>query len=289
MYQLLCVLSGVILACAITTNGSLTGVYGPYVGAVITHIVGTVVAYIAMKAAGQTSKPAGRVPLWVYSGGIIGILTTVFQSLAFNEIGVTPILALSLFGQTVTALITDGCGWFGMEKRPVTTGMLAGVAVSMGGIVYLLVGVGDMKVVAMLMAMSSGVASVISRLINAKLSDYTTPLGSSFVNHWVGLLGCIVLLLIAEPDIAGQLQAGVGPLWIYLGGACGVFMIMLWNICGLQVSAVQVTLLSFGGQVFAGIGLDLLVGNGFDLHTLIGGAIVSAGVVVNVLSDKGNG
>lgn len=288
MYQGLCLLSGVFLAIVITTNGSLSGYYGPYISTVMIHIVGTVVAYLAMKAAGQRWKPAERIPVWMFSGGAIGILTTVFQSVAFAYIGVTPILALSLFGQTVTALVIDSFGFFHMEKRPVNKATIVGVLVSMCGIGYMLMGAGEMQSFALLLAIASGVSGVTSRLANAQLSGHTSSLGSSFTNHWVGLIGSVVLLLVAQPDFMSGLQVPNVPWWAYIGGAWGVAMVMLWNIAGLKVSAFQLTLLSFIGQVFAGIALDLLVGNGFSQQTFIGGSFVVAGVLLNMLTERKN-
>lgn len=289
MYEALCLLSGVFLAIVITTNGSLSGYYGPYISTVMIHIVGTVVAYAAMKGARQSWKPAERIPLWMFSGGAIGILTTVFQSVAFGCIGVTAILALSLFGQTVTALVIDSFGLFGMEKRSVNKATVVGVLVSMCGIGYMLMGAGEMQIFALLLAISSGVSGVTSRLANAQLAARTSPLGSSFTNHWVGLIGSVVLLLVAQPNFIGGLQVSDVPWWAYIGGAWGVAMVMLWNIAGLKVSAFRLTLLSFIGQVFAGIALDLLVGNGFSRQTFIGGSFVVAGVLLNMLADRKKG
>lgn len=286
MYQMLCLLSGVLLAVVITTNGSLTGFYGAYVGTVIIHIVGTAVAWLAMKGARQTWRPQERIPLWMYTGGLIGILTTVFQGVAFGQLGVTTILALSLFGQTVTALLVDGFGFFGMEKRPVSKGTALGILVSMGGIGYMLRGAGDLQVYALLMSIASGVSGVLSRLVNARLAANTTPIGSSFTNHWTGLVGSVLLMLAAEPNIVGCLQITGVPAWVYVGGAVGVVMVLLWNIAGQKVSAFQLTLLSFIGQVFAGIALDWVIGKPFSVETFVGGTCVVAGVAVNMLSDR---
>ena len=286
MYQLLCLLSGVVLAFAITTNGTLTGYYGAYMGAVIVHIVGTVLSYIAMKAAKQTWRPVSKLPMWMYIGGIIGIATTVFQSTAFGYLGATAVTALSLFGQTVTALVVDGLGLVGMEKRRIGKGTILGVIVSLCGIGYMLGGAGRMQMVALLLATASGVTSVFSRLTNAQLAERTTPMGSTFTNHWVGLVGCIALLFVAEPDIVGCLQVTGVPVWAYFGGLCGVVMILMWNIASLKVSAFRLTLLSFIGQVFTGIVLDLLIGNGFSLRVFVGGLFVVVGVLLNMLADK---
>ena len=289
MYQLLCLLSGVVLGFAITTNGTLTGYYGPYMGAVIVHIVGTVISYIVMKAAKQSWRAAEKLPMWMYIGGIIGIATTVFQSMAFGLLGATAVTALSLFGQTVTSLVVDSFGLVGMEKRSVGKGTVLGVIISLCGIGYMLGGAGKMETVALLFATASGVTSVFSRLTNAQLSQRTSAMGSTITNHWVGLVGCIVLLLVAEPDIAGCLQVTDVPTWAYFGGLCGVVMILMWNIASLKVSAFRLTLLSFIGQVFTGIVLDLLIGNGFSKQIFVGGMFVVVGVLVNMFTDKKEG
>ena len=286
MYQLFCLLSGIVLAFVITFNGSLSEYYGPYVGAVIVHIVGTVVAYIVMKAMKQTWRPKEKLPLWMYTGGIIGIGTTVFQSIAFAKIGVVAVMALSLFGQTLTSLVVDGFGVGGMEKRKIGKSTIMGVLVSFCGMAVMLMGESNMRGMPLVMGIAAGVTAVISRLANAQLSERTSAIGSSFTNHWVGLVGCIVLTLVAEPDIMGCLQVTGVPAWMYIGGACGVLMIMLWNIAGPRVSAFRLTLLSFIGQVFMGVVLDLLLGNGFSMQIFMGGMCVMAGAVLNMLTDK---
>lgn len=286
MYQFMCLLSGVLLAFVITTNGTLTGYYGAYVGAVIVHIVGTVGSYIYMKAAKQSWRSAERLPLWMYAGGIIGIATTVFQSMAFLHLGATAVMALSLFGQTATSLAVDGFGMFGMEKRPVGKGTVLGVLVSLCGIGYMLMGAGDVQTMSLLMAIAAGVSAVFSRLTNAQLSVQTSAAGSTFTNHWVGLLGSILLMFIAEPDIMGCLQGAAAPLWAFGGGIIAVGMITLWNVAGPKVSAFRLTLLSFVGQVFMGIVIDLLIGNGFSKQIFIGGAFVVVGVLLNMITDK---
>lgn len=286
MYQFMCLLSGILLAFVITTNGTLTAYYGAYVGAVMVHIVGTVGSYVYMKAVKQPWRSEERLPAWMYAGGIIGIATTVFQSVAFVHLGATAVMALSLFGQTATALLVDGLGLFGMARRPVGVGTLLGVAVSLCGIGYMLVGAGEVQAMALTMAVAAGVSAVFSRLANARLSLRTSAAGSTFTNHWVGLVGSVLLMLVAEPDIMGCLQGAAAPVWAFGGGIIAVGMITLWNIAGPKVSAFRLTLLSFVGQVFMGIVIDLLIGNGFSKQIFIGGVFVVIGVVLNMMTDK---
>ena len=286
MYQLLCLVSGVIMACVITINGSLTEWYGPYVATVIVHLVGTVVAYVGLKVTHQTSKPTEKLPLWMYLGGLFGVATTVFESVAFAWLGVTAILALSLFGQVATSLLIDGFGLFGVTKRKVSAGTLVGVLVSLCGMGYMLMGAGDMAIVAVMLSMASGICCVLNRIVNTGLSVHTSALGSSFTNHWVGLLVSIVLLYVMGDRMGVVVQVPVAPWWMYVGGICGVAMVMIWNIAGTKISAFQVTLLSFGGQVLAGVVFDLLLGKSFSKETFVGGLLVMLGVMLNMLADR---
>ena len=286
MYELMCLLAGVLLAFVVSMNGTLTGYYGAYVGAVIVHIFGTGGSYVVMKVAKQTDRSAEKLPLWMYTGGLIGIATTVFQSTAFVYLGATAVMALSLFGQTLTSLVVDGMGLLGVEKRPISMRTLPGVLVSLCGVGYMLLGAGDVKMIALVMSIAAGATSVFSRLVNAHLAVKTSDLGSTYINHWVGLLGCIVLMLVAEPDIMGSLQTTGVPLWAYFGGVVAVGMLLLWNITSLKVSSFRVSLLGFVGQVFMGVIIDLMIGNGFSKQVFIGGIFVVVGVLLNMLMDK---
>ncbi len=117
MYQLLALLSGIILAIMISVNGGLSEQYGIFLATVIVHVIGSIFALILCHKKSENLQLFKYKPLWMYLGGAIGVLTTLFHNLAFTKISVTSIIALSLFGQTITSLIVDKFGIFGMQKR----------------------------------------------------------------------------------------------------------------------------------------------------------------------------
>lgn len=98
MYELLSFLSGVILAVMIQINGGLSGQFGAYHAALYVHIVGSVFAALLLLLKRQRISGAKGLPFWMYLGGVIGVLTTVFNNLAFSHISLTSIVALGLFG-----------------------------------------------------------------------------------------------------------------------------------------------------------------------------------------------
>ena len=117
MYGLLSFLSGVILAVMLQANGGLSGQFGVYHAALYVHIVGAAFAVLLLLLTHQRVSGAGGLPLWMYLGGVIGVLTTVLHNLAFSHISLTSIMALGLLGQLALSCLMDRFGWFGMERR----------------------------------------------------------------------------------------------------------------------------------------------------------------------------
>ena len=118
MYQLLTLLNGAICAVMIAINGPLPNHYGLFTATVIIHIVGTLFSLGVLLVRRDKIRPPKGLPLWMYLGGAIGLLTSLSNNFCIGKISITSILALGLFGQAVTALVIDRTGLLGMEKRP---------------------------------------------------------------------------------------------------------------------------------------------------------------------------
>ena len=128
MYQLLALINGIILSVMISVNGNLSVQYSAFTAAAIIHAVGSLFALL-LCAFQKNRKPVWtHRPRWIYLGGAIGVFTTVFQNLAFTCISITSVIALGLLGQTVTSLVIDSSGLFGMEKRPLPRYALIGLS-----------------------------------------------------------------------------------------------------------------------------------------------------------------
>ena len=102
---------------------------------------------------------------------------------------------------------------------------------------------------------ASGISMVLSRTANARLAEKTGALQGSLVNHLTGLPITVGLALAAAAISGTPVTASAGGsfrLWIYLGGALGVIVVMLLNITVPKIPGFQLTLLVFVGQVFTG-------------------------------------
>ena len=103
MSMLLALLTGAIISVMVAVNGQLKACVGTYLAAVIIHIVGTIFSYILCRVKKTPIFRREGLPFWVYLGGVIGVLTTIFNASAFGHISMTSIVALGLLGQSAAA------------------------------------------------------------------------------------------------------------------------------------------------------------------------------------------
>lgn len=287
MYDLLSLLAGVVIAVMIAINGGLTAQYGVFGAAVIIHIVGSFFAFILIKIHRQKISFQLSIPWWLYLGGVIGVLTTAFNNFAYGKISLTSIVALGLFGQTVTSLVIDSFGLFGMGKYSFKKSTLIGLAFAFAGIWVMLDSSAGSAVCALTLSFAGGVTVVLSRTVNAGLSERIGAMQGSFVNHIVGLpvtVGAFFLWGESDSIFTGFSLSSNG--WIYFGGVLGVLVVLLFNITVPKTPAFRLTLLSFIGQVFAGIALDLITKQGYTGATFSGGLLIATGIAGNILLEQ---
>lgn len=287
MYKLSALLIGALFSATIAINGVLARQYGSYIAAIFSQGVGLCLAFVAMRLRKEHFLPAKRLPLWVYTGGLFGVSTTLLNNFAFGHISMTAIVALSLFGKAVTSLVIDCFGLFGMAKRRFSAAAAAGFIFSVCGVAVMLHGSESAAATATALALGSGVAIVISRTINAEYGKHTSPIGSAFFNYIMALTGAVVTALVAAWAGKGLPSDPVtAPWWAYMGGVVSVSFVLLSNITVPRLPSLQATLLVFVGQVFTGIFIDLCTKEGFSPKTFWGGVLVAAGVAANMAIDS---
>lgn len=288
MYQLLTLLAGVLISLIAVLNGTLTAKVGLYLTTVIIHVVAISFALLLLGLRRQSFMPKRKLPLWMYCGGFISVLCTLCSNFAFGKISLVAITALGLLAQTITSLLVDNFGLFGAEKNPIRPVTWVCIAFSFCGIIYMLYG-SEMSVLsAIATSFLAGVGLVVSRMISAALASSINAVGSSLINHVVGLPLAVMLMFVLGGSELSALPGSLGtaPGWAYLGGIAGMLIIVITNVVLPKVSAFQVSLLLFVGQVFSGAAVDLLMGAGFSARTFFGGVLIAAGVLANTILEK---
>lgn len=281
VYYLLSLLAGTLISVMITMNGGLSERAGQNTALVIIHAVAFVIlsAYFLIK----NEKPLfKKLPLWAYCGGFIGMLITVFNNMAFGHISVTALLALALLGESASALLADHFGWFGLPVRRLRREKMWGGLITLFGVIWML---DSFPVVPVLASLLAGVAVLFSRLINGHLAKETNAHTSALVNYAAALLGVLVLFVFTRTAVSWPYVFS-GPVHIYLGGAIGAGVVLMSNLIVGRISTFYMTLALFVGQVTAGLILDMFMTQAFPWRTFVGGLLVLAGLVLNLMQDR---
>ncbi|QAT41235.1 DMT family transporter [Clostridium sp. JN-9] len=133
----------------------------------------------------------------------------------------------------------------------------------------------------------AGVSVVVSRIINSNLAKEIGIFQSTFYNYIVGLFFSVIFFILSREKInLSDIKSGDVPFWAYLGGVAGVLLIVLSNYITPRISSFYLTLLIFVGQLFTGIIIDYFVKGNISSGKLIGGLLVLAGLIYNLVIDK---
>ena len=291
-YYLIAIIAGILIAIMIQINGVLSVSIGIYTSIVIVHLMGLLTASIIALIKKEKPIQFKKLPFYMYIGGTIGYLTTVFNNEAFNIISISAILAISLFSQAITAIFIDAFGLFGMPKRGFKWYKIIGLIIVFIGIVFMLYPFNFtvQSIVAIVLTLLTGPTCNISRATNAALADKTSLANSTAWNYATGFLVSLIVVLIVgwirkEPLFTGNYVFDK-RLWIYLGGALGAITIFLTNMMFSKIDTLYATLFLFTGQVFTGIVIDIITKGSFDLFLTIGALLSLIGLIFNVIYEK---
>lgn len=138
-----------------------------------------------------------------------------------------------------------------------------------------------------LLALLSGCITITSMALNAHLAKRIGIFKGTLVNYIAGLTTTVlVFLVLGLPFSIHVKNLGAIPVWAFLGGCIGVAVVAVTNVVIPKVPTVYVTLLSFSGQLLAGIFIDLLTGKGVSAGKIAGVVLIFAGVAYNSFVDK---
>ena len=281
MYYLLSLLAGMLISVMVVFNGGLNGRVGQTAALVIIHLAGLVFILLLMLLKGEKLR-LKRLPFYLYLGGMLGIMTTVFNNTAFGHISVSAMMALGLLGESVSSLLADHFGLLGLPKRPFRRQKLWGGLLALAGVVFMW---DDFQLIPVIVCLLAGVTVLVSRLINARQAAHSGLLGSTLINYAVGLTGSLLLLLFTGGGQSVSFAIS-GPFYIYLGGVMGGVIVLISSFCVGKIPSFYMTLALFLGQVLAGVLLDMVLAQAFPVNSLIGGLFVLGGLSVNLTLDR---
>lgn len=138
-----------------------------------------------------------------------------------------------------------------------------------------------------LAAIAAGVSIVVARIINSNLANKIGIFEGTFLNYVIGLLFSIIFFFFSSDtfNLSSKIL-GTIPFWTFLGGLVGVIVVAASNVVTPKISAFYLTLIIFVGQLFTGMIIDYYNLNLISKGKIIGGLLVVAGLVYNLIIDK---
>lgn len=137
MYKLISAIIGVLITVMLLLNGVLSQYIGNYASAFLIHLIGFVLVGSVLIIKKVKIDFDRSLPIYLYSGGLLGVFTILFNNISFNQLGASLTLALGLLGQTMTSLVLDHYGWLGMAVVKFKKEKLLGLVMISAGILIM--------------------------------------------------------------------------------------------------------------------------------------------------------
>ena len=285
MNYILSIVAAASIALMLVPNGQLTDRYDVYASTFIIHLVGLMAVTIIMLIKKEKFRLAKNIPWFLYTGGLVGVATTMLSNLSYGKISISAMLALSLLGQTVTSLVIDHFGLFHMEVQKVSIGKIVGFLFTICGIIFIFDG-SAIVALPIIFSSLSGASIVISRSINAEIAEKSSVWASTWYNYFVGLMSCSVIWVgaVLAHKSTFAISVEMNP-WIYTGGLISVIAVSAMNVVTKKMPAFILTLIMFVGQLFTGMIIDKIQGVEISMTYVAGGVLTVFGLALNLYMD----
>jgi len=212
-------------------------------------------------------------PLYVFIGGAIaGVGFNVANIILFSKLGASVTTIITVTGQMIVGILIDHFGWFGVPVNPITITRLIGTIIMIFAISFvqpknrkdLTNASGEEKkgnkITWIILGVLAGCLPPLQTAINGKLRVATgSLLGAAFISFLVGTIILLILILITQRRLELPLydtQKKRIPIWIYIGGIFGIF-IVTGNIILLPIlGSVLTTMIFLLGQMIMALVID---------------------------------
>lgn len=286
-------LTGAVISVMVVANTNLGLATTNEVSMIVNQAIGVVLVTIILLAGRRSPRisPKRRPSRWyMYFGGLFGILIMIANFHSVSHVGAGLAMAAAVFGQSLTGLLLDITGAFGMQKRTITRTKALSIAVSFVGIVVMSMSQdGTYSLPYVLMGIAAGVLTMLQMCYNSSFAKSKGALFSARQNALSGLLGTLVYAFILMPEQTassfGHLD-GLPLTTIALGGLLAIVVVSATNLVIPMIPAVYSSLLMSSGQILASVALDAAMYSIFSPALLAGALIMLAGIALNFVSQR---
>jgi len=139
MYKISAVFIGILIAIMVSFNGVLSNYTDQYISILIIHLVGLIGVTAILIFKREKMKISKNIPLYLFSGGFLGVFMVFLNNLCFNLIGASLTLSLGIFGQLVLASFIDHFGLFGLSVYKFKKKKVIGFIIILFGLVTMII------------------------------------------------------------------------------------------------------------------------------------------------------
>jgi len=261
------VIAGGFMAVQARVNSGLAGeLSSGYLAAFISFSIGLVLISLVSlprkkfrKDVGALVRAAstGAFPLWMLFSGALGGFFVLTQGLVAGLTGIALFSLGVVTGQALSALLIDGRGLFGLERRSLSSNRLLGSLLALAGLVFAsnptIAGVEMVLFVPLIAGMGIGLQDAINSRVG-KLSGSAAV--ATFFNFLAGTLFLLIVLL-ASP-IPDTNLSSINPI-LFIGGVVGVSFILIRIVVLPVIGSLATGLALLAGQLSVSLALDYLV------------------------------
>lgn len=137
MNNFLSIFIGGLIAIMLSFNSILAQYTGTYTSTVIIHLVGFVTILIIILIKKYKINFTKGLPLLLYSGGAIGIITVVCNNISMGAIGATLTISIGLLGQVISSIVIDHYGLLDVAKVKFDRKKFLGLSLMILGIIIM--------------------------------------------------------------------------------------------------------------------------------------------------------
>jgi len=139
MYKTSAIFIGILIAIMVSFNGVLSKLTNQYVSILIIHGVGLIAVILILIFKKKKFKIFKNIPLYLFSGGLIGVSMVFLNNLCFNLLGASLTLSLGIFGQLVLACFIDHFGLFGLNIYKFKRKKVIGFFIILSGLIIMII------------------------------------------------------------------------------------------------------------------------------------------------------
>lgn len=138
LYILLTVVAGVAVTLQVGVNNALRqSINSPVFAALFSFAVGTLgllVYVLATRAHWPSMQSMAKVPVWAWSGGVLGACYVVTAIIVAPKLGAASLISLIVATQLCTSLFLDHFGLIGFAQQGINIWRVAGALLLIAGV-----------------------------------------------------------------------------------------------------------------------------------------------------------